>query len=86
MDVHGTTMPCKHRNRVFYIFIVCNVVERMDLPSFIILFSGAGGGASPAFQPRLEFLLREASWLTFLLYLLWYLVDQHIHGSVYSWW
>lgn len=48
-------------------FLYFYYVEKMDLPFFIILFSNAGGGSSPAFQKRLEFLLREASWLTFLI-------------------
>lgn len=76
MDVHGAKIACKHRNRVSSIFIMYSVVERMNLIIFIILFYNAGGGASPAFPPRLAFLWRETSWLTFLSYLLRCLVAQ----------
>lgn len=54
MDIHGTNITYKYGNRICYIFIMYDVMVRMELS--IILFYHAGGGAGTAFQPRLEVL------------------------------
>lgn len=51
-DIHGANIPCKHRNKIFYSFIMHDAVIRMDLS--IVLFFNAAGRASTTFQPRLE--------------------------------
>lgn len=64
-DVHGRSVPCKHRNRIFYILIMYNVIVTVGPSIFIILFYKADGGgrvASTAFQTRLEVLWRGISW------------------------